>query len=95
MVDLAELANLSIEKLTCIDRTLTFILSVDCTIHAFAQIIDGIPTKTSFEQNDKWSLGYMDVNERIEPSFEAVQEYHKIRDGFAAQDLKVPVEVSI
>ena len=89
--------NLSFEKLQELERVLESILALPLARDTYAQIIDGSPIRTPFSDDIKAHKSSLRetiiVGNKIKPSDDALQEYEKIRRGFAPQILRINLKV--
>ena len=83
-----DLTNLSVEKLQELDDVLKTILTLPIAQEIYAQIIDGNPTHPIYP-NERTSS----VSGKSKPTNHALQEYEKIRNTFASQDLLIDLKV--
>lgn len=93
--EFADLDNLSVSKLDKIQKTLSAVLASSHAVDAYAQIIDGNPTRTSYTRNYGSVRDQSTLSERTEPSPESVQLYNKIRLLHNARDQKIDMTVRI
>ena len=92
-----DLTNLSFEKLQELETLLESILASPLARDTYAQIIDGSPIRTPYSDGIKadensWRETII-VGDKTKPSDEALQEYEKIRTGFAPQILRIDLKV--
>ena len=94
-----DLSNLSIEKLQELDTILTSILALPIARNTYAQIIDGIPTRTAYSDDIKAHRSHLNetiiVGDNAKPSDRAIREYEKIRTGFTLHVLRIDLMVCI
>ena len=94
-----DLSNLSVEKQQVLDTILTSILALPVARNTYAQIIDGIPTRTPYSDDIKAHRSHLIetiiVSDNAKPSDKAVREYEKIRTGFALHILRIDLMVCI
>ena len=91
---LPDLSNLGITstKLERLDRALKPVLLSEIAEDTFAQIIDGQPTRTSYESNYRaiWDAG---VSERLCPTEPSIRVWTEIRENFLSKTLKLDVQL--
>lgn len=94
-----DLSNLSVEKLQELDTILTWILALPVARNTYAQIIDGIPTRTPYSDDIKAHRSHLTetiiVSDNAKPSDKAIREYEKIRTGFALHLLRIDLAVCV
>lgn len=95
MTDLIDLVHLSGEKLQRINTALATILASNDAVEAFAQLVDGTPTRPSFLQNYGYIPENDSVSERENPTSEAIQFYKGAWPSFTALGLKISVRVGL
>ena len=83
-----DLTNLSVEKLQELNTVLKTILALPVAQEIYAQIIDGNPTHPIYPNKRTSS-----VSGKSKPSNQALQEYEKIKNTFASQDLLIDLKV--
>ena len=89
--------NLSVEKLQELETILKSVLALPLARDTYAQIIDGSPIRTPFSDDIKaskssWRKTFI-VGDKSKPSDHALQEYEKIREGFAPEVLRIDLKV--
>ena len=89
--------NLSVEKLQELETVLESILALPLARDTYAQIIDGSPIRTPYSDDIKTHGSLMRetiiVGDKTKPSNDALQEYEKIRRGFAPPMLRIDLKV--
>ncbi|PGG96537.1 hypothetical protein AJ79_09555 [Helicocarpus griseus UAMH5409] len=78
------LANLDPQHLGPLDALICSILALDVTENAFAQIIDGLPTRDSFRRNTGSIPILPAILERDHPTEDAVTMFRKFREEFTS-----------
>ncbi len=96
MPTFGDLTNLSVEKLQELSTVLTTVLALPVARDAYAQIIDGKPTRTPYSevnlrQSKTGKINSISGNSK--PTDQAFQEYEKIRKAFTPQDLLIDLKV--
>ena len=91
------LTHLKPEKLQELNAVLKLILALPVAREAYAQIIDGTPTRTPYSDDIKAHRSYFSktiiVNHNTKPSDQATQQYEMIRAAFTPEGLIVDVKV--
>lgn len=77
-----DLANLDFERLQYLENFLVTILASSVAERAFAQIIDGLPTRTSFERNAGSRPWLPEVLQREGPSESSLEVFRTFRARF-------------
>lgn len=95
MMDLIDLVHLSGEKLQRIDTALATILASNDAVEAFAQLVDGTPTRPTFLRNYGCVPEDDSVSNRENPTPEAIQFYREAWPSFTALELKISVQVGL
>ena len=100
MSGFGDLTNVTVEKLQELETVLQAILALPIAKDTYAQIIDGMPTRTPYSDEyrrdrEAGSTLYSTIieSDNTKPSDEAVQEYEKIKAAFAPQHLIIDLEV--
>ncbi|KAK2784329.1 hypothetical protein FQN53_008558 [Emmonsiellopsis sp. PD_33] len=83
------LAHLDAQHLTPLDALICSTLTLDATEDAFAQIIDGVPTRDSFTRNTGSIPILPAVLDRDRPSEDAITTFRKFRAGFTSTGLTI------
>ena len=89
---LANLSDLTSSKLELLDRSLKPILLSAIAEDTFAQIIDGQPTRPSYDKN-YGTVWDRDVTERTCPTYSAIRHWTEIRETFVPQTLKLDAQL--
>lgn len=89
---LANLSDLTPRKLELLDRSLKFILLSAIAQDTFAQIIDGQPTRLSYEINYR-TIRDPDVSERMYPADSSIREWIEIREAVVPQTLRLDAQL--
>ena len=89
---LTYLFDLSASKLELLERSLNSILQLAVAEETFAQIIDGKPTRPSYERN-YFTLFDPSVSERLCPTDSSVREWAQIKENLGLQSLKLDVKL--
>ena len=93
------LSNLSVEKLQELDKILTSILALPIARNTYAQIIDGIPTRTPHSDDIKAHRSHLIetiiVSDNAKPSDKAIREYEKTRTDFELHVLRIDLMVCL
>ena len=89
--------NISVEKLQEPETLLDSIWALPLARDTYAQVIDGSPIRTPFSDDIKAHESSLHatiiVGDKTKPSDHALQEYEKIRRGFAPQVLRIDLKV--
>ena len=87
-----DLCELDVSKLQLLNKTPKAILKLEISQNAFAQIIDGEPTRRSYRENyaSDWDSG---ISERDEPSEAAVRLYQEIVQKIDARQIMVDLNI--
>ena len=96
MPTFGDLTNLSVEKLEELNTVLTTILALPVARDAYAQIIDGKPTRTPYSEVNLRQSKTGKINSisgHSKPPDQAFEEYEKIRKAFTSQDLLIDLKV--
>lgn len=96
ITNFADLTHLDNAKFQILQNTVKSILTSTIAEDSFAQIIDGQPTRLSFEKNFNYDRPLYDaagVSEATEPSPKSLQLFRTIRADFALQGLKINAQV--
>ena len=92
-IESTALSNLAPDRFHKLKQCLTSILASSLAEETFAQIIDGQPTRSSYERN----FGEYGAErfERDEPSAQAVQRYRECKVNFVTPALKIEAKVNV
>ncbi|CAD6593633.1 MAG: hypothetical protein ASARMPREDX12_007362 [Alectoria sarmentosa] len=91
-----DLTNVSAERLQELEILLRSILALPIAKTTYAQIIDGMPTRTYFSDEYRDSDYYTTIidSDKVKPSDQAMEEYEKMKTTFAPQDLIIDLKVA-
>ena len=91
------LTNVDPKKLQDLEIVLTTILALPIARDAFAQVIEGMPTRTPYSDDIKKSKNPLNktiiISDDVKPSHKAVQKFDEIKAAFAPQDLIIDLKV--
>ena len=92
-----DLTNVSAERLQELEILLRSILALPIAKTTYAQIIDGMPTRTYFSDKYRDSDYYTTIidSDKVKPSDQAMEEYEKMKTTFAPQDLIIDLKVCL
>ena len=96
MPTFGDLTNLNVEKLQELNTVLTIILALPVARDAYAQIIDGKPTRTPYSEaalRQSKTGRINSISGLSKPPDQAFQMYEKVRKAFAPQDLLIDLKV--
>lgn len=87
------LADLDSERLQCLENFVGRVLACEVAETAFAEVIDGIPTASSFSKMAQLQPHLPEVAERHEPTADALARFRDFRAGFHLGGLLIDSKV--
>ena len=91
--DSIKLSYLAPERLEYLERFVSTILSSSAAERTYAQLIDGLPTRASFQRCSTWEPTFTAIVEREAPSPNAIELFRSFRQQLQVSQIKIDLVV--